>query len=94
MLAIGVALMAKPRILLLDKPSAGLSVCLVSILRQVILSMKARGMTMAFVEQNASLSPTTADRGYVIQNGVVATSGPVDKLKKDEAVNVTICSER
>ncbi len=86
MLAIGIALMAKPEILLLDEPSAGLSGRMTRILQDAMVAMRASGLTLLLVEQNANLALRTATRGYVLQNGEVTLSGTVEALSRDELV--------
>jgi branched-chain amino acid transport system ATP-binding protein len=77
MLAIGRALMAKPRLLLLDEPSMGLAPQMVDEIYDVILALRDRGTTILVVEQNAEAALSIADRGYVIENGrlVIADTG-------------------
>jgi branched-chain amino acid transport system ATP-binding protein len=75
MLAIARALMASPKLLVLDEPSLGLSPVLVSQIFQLIASLRDQGMAILLSEQNARLSLAIADRGYVIENGRVAISG-------------------
>ena len=69
MLAIGRALMSKPRMLLLDEPSMGLSPLLVGEVLRLIHEIIAEGVTILFVEQNATLALTLASRGYVLETG-------------------------
>jgi branched-chain amino acid transport system ATP-binding protein len=80
MLAIGRALMSDPAILLLDEPSMGLSPLLVQQIFQVIVELNGRGITILLVEQNAHKALQIANRGYVLQNGVVALSGTGEEL--------------
>lgn len=75
MLAIARALMASPKLLVLDEPSLGLSPVLVSQIFQLIASLRDQGMAILLSEQNARLSLAIADRGYVIENGRVTVSG-------------------
>ena len=75
MLAIARALMASPKLLVLDEPSLGLSPVLVSQIFQLIASLRAQGMAILLSEQNARLSLALADRGYVVENGRVAITG-------------------
>jgi branched-chain amino acid transport system ATP-binding protein len=78
MLAIGRALMARPRLLLLDEPSMGLAPMLVEEIFRAILALKAAGTTIFLVEQNAHAALAIADRGYVLETGrvVLQDSGP------------------
>ncbi|MEN6325195.1 MAG: ABC transporter ATP-binding protein, partial [Syntrophomonas sp.] len=86
MLAIGRALMSEPAILLLDEPSMGLSPLLVQQIFQVIVELNARGITILLVEQNAHKALQIANRGYVLQNGMVALSGSGDELLNNPMV--------
>ena len=74
MLAIGRALMARPRLLLMDEPSLGLAPILVREIFSVIRAIRAQGTTIVLVEQNARMALATADFGYVLETGVVAMS--------------------
>ena len=80
MLAIARAMMGQPRLLILDEPSLGLSPALVADIFRLIASLRAQGIAILLSEQNARLSLAIADRGYVIENGRVALSGPADEL--------------
>ena len=76
------ALMARPRVLLLDEPSLGLSPLLVKEIQAIILSIGARfGASVLLVEQNAGLALSVASRGYLMQNGQIATAGPIEELR-------------
>ena len=86
MLAIGRALMAKPRLLLLDEPSMGLAPILVEQILDVVRSLKQGGLTVLLVEQNARAALAIADRGYVVETGRIATSGSADELLADDRV--------
>jgi branched-chain amino acid transport system ATP-binding protein len=86
MLAIGRALMAKPRLLLLDEPSMGLAPMLVEQILDVVRGLKEAGLTVLLVEQNARAALAIADRGYVIETGRIATSGSSDELLADARV--------
>ena len=82
MLAIARGLMARPRVLLLDEPSLGLSPLLVKEIRAIILGIGERfGASVLLVEQNAGLALSVAARGYLMQNGQIATSGPIAELR-------------
>ena len=86
MLAIGRAMMARPRLLLLDEPSLGLAPLLVSRIFEVIARLKAEGVTILLVEQNARKALEIADRGYVMETGRVVLSGPARELARDPAI--------
>ena len=86
MLAIGRALMAKPRLLLLDEPSMGLAPILVEQILDIVRGLKEAGLTVLLVEQNARAALAIADRGYVIETGRIATSGSSDELLADARV--------
>jgi branched-chain amino acid transport system ATP-binding protein len=83
MLAIGRALMSRPRLLLLDEPSMGLAPVLVEQVFRVIESLKAKGITILLVEQNAAAALAIADRGYVIETGEITHSGAATTLIND-----------
>ena len=83
MLAIGRAMLAKPKLMMLDEPSLGLSPILVSQLFELIKDLNHNGLTMVLVEQNTNMALTTADRGYVLELGAVALSGPSIDLAND-----------
>ena len=76
MLAIARALMAKPKLLLLDEPSMGLAPLLVQEIFKILRSLNARGLTIFLVEQNVREALKIADYGYVMENGAIALSGP------------------
>ncbi len=80
MLAIGRALMANPRLLLLDEPSMGLAPILVEQIFEIIQKINDEGVTILLVEQNAQMALSIADRGYVLETGTVALSGDADDL--------------
>jgi branched-chain amino acid transport system ATP-binding protein len=86
MLAIGRALMGRPKLLLLDEPSLGLSPLLVDQILDAIVSLKKDGITVLLVEQNASAALAIADRGYVLETGKVAYSGAGSALLADPQV--------
>ena len=86
MLAIGRALMARPRLMLLDEPSMGLAPVLVEQIFSIIKGLKARGLTILLVEQNANAALGLADRGYVIETGRIVMSGRGGEILKDPRV--------
>jgi branched-chain amino acid transport system ATP-binding protein len=86
MLAIGRALMAAPRLLLLDEPSMGLAPRFVDEIFAVIADLKTEGVTLLLVEQNASAALEVADRAYVLETGRITLSGPAWKVADDPAV--------
>lgn len=87
MLAIGRAMMARPRILLLDEPSMGLAPLLVREIFNVIVTLNRESKTtILLVEQNAQMALMVADRGYVLQSGVITHSGTADALRHDPSV--------
>lgn len=86
MLAIGRALMARPKLLLLDEPSMGLAPLLVEQIFTIIKGFKARGLTVLLVEQNANIALAIADRGYVIETGRIVMSGTGRELLNDQRV--------
>ena len=86
MLAIARALMSRPSCLLLDEPSMGLAPILVARIFDVVKSMKALGVTVLLVEQNAFGALSVADRGYVMETGRITMSGPANELIADERI--------
>jgi branched-chain amino acid transport system ATP-binding protein len=86
MLAVGRALMAKPRLLLLDEPSMGLAPMLVEQILQAVVALRRSGLTVLLVEQNARAALTIADRGYVVETGRITLSGPGATLLADDRV--------
>lgn len=86
MVAIGRALMARPRVLLLDEPSLGLAPIVVDSLFSVIREINQGGTTVLLIEQNALLALNTARRAYVLETGAVATAGPAADLLRSPAV--------
>ena len=86
MLAFARALVAKPRLLLLDEPSMGLSPKIASDLARLIVDISAQGITILLVEQNAMLALEIADTGYVLESGRIAQTGPAADLLQDDRV--------
>jgi branched-chain amino acid transport system ATP-binding protein len=93
MLAIGRALMAKPKLLLLDEPSLGLAPMLVAQIFKIISEINEQGTTILLVEQNALQALTVAHRGYVLQTGNVVLTGPASELIKNETVRKAYLGE-
>lgn len=86
MMAIGSALMAEPRLLLLDEMSMGLSPLFIDILYKVMADIRGKGMTIIFVEQNVKRTLTEADRAYILESGSVVLSGRAEHLREEESV--------
>ncbi len=93
MLAMGRALMANPRVLLLDEPSMGLAPVLVDGIFDTIGQLHAEGTTILLVEQNARMALQVADRGYVLQSGVVVLSDQAENLRQNEMVREAYLGE-
>ena len=89
MLAIGRAMMAEPKLLILDEPSLGLSPLLVEEMFTLIRQLNTEGLSIFLVEQNVMQSLEIANRAYVIENGQVALSGPADELIDDPELKRT-----
>jgi branched-chain amino acid transport system ATP-binding protein len=86
MLAIGRALMANPRVLLLDEPSMGLAPVLVEQIFDTIIDINRQGMTILLVEQNAAMALSIAHRGYVLETGSIALTGSAAELSDNADV--------
>jgi branched-chain amino acid transport system ATP-binding protein len=93
MLAMGRALMSRPKVLLLDEPSMGLSPIMVDKIFEVVRDVSARGVTIFLVEQNASRALGIADRGYVMESGIVTMNGPAKELLNDPRVRAAYLGE-
>ena len=93
MLAMGRALMARPRLLLLDEPSMGLSPIMVDKIFEVIADIHRRGTTVLLVEQNASRALRLADRGYVMDSGELTMAGAAQALLSDPKVRAAYLGE-
>ncbi|MBX9253401.1 ABC transporter ATP-binding protein [Desmonostoc muscorum CCALA 125] len=86
MLAIARALMSRPKLLLLDEPSLGLAPAIVREIFSIIENLRATGVTILLVEQNANLALQIADRGYVLEAGSITLTGAASELISDERV--------
>jgi branched-chain amino acid transport system ATP-binding protein len=86
MLAIGRALMSRPRLILFDEPSLGLAPTIIERVFEIIADIRARGTTVLMVEQNAHLALRIADRGYVLETGTIALQGKATDLAENEHV--------
>ncbi len=86
MLAVGRALMGKPKLLMMDEPSLGLAPIVVQGIFEIINEIHAAGATVLLIEQNANMALHVADRAYVIENGKIALSGTGKELLEDEKV--------
>ena len=93
MLAIGRALMARPKLLLLDEPSMGLAPIFVEKIFEIIAEIHDQGTPILLVEQNALMALDAADRGYVMETGRIALSGDAKKLRANEDVRKTYLGE-
>ncbi|MES2414685.1 MAG: ABC transporter ATP-binding protein [Pseudomonadota bacterium] len=93
MLAMGRALMSRPKVLMLDEPSMGLSPIMVDKIFEVVRDVYARGVTVLLVEQNASRALGIADRGYVMESGIVTMNGDAKKLLDDPRVRAAYLGE-
>lgn len=93
MLAMGRALMARPRLLLLDEPSMGLSPIMVDKIFEVVQTIHRQGTTVLLVEQNASRALAVADRAYVMDSGDMTMSGPASELLNDPRVRAAYLGE-
>jgi branched-chain amino acid transport system ATP-binding protein len=93
MLSIARALMARPRIFLLDEPSMGLAPLLVEEIFSVIRDINQEGTTILLVEQNANMALQVASRGYVLETGTVALEGPAKELREDPKVKSVYLGE-
>jgi branched-chain amino acid transport system ATP-binding protein len=93
MLAMGRALMARPKVLLLDEPSMGLSPIMVDKIFEVVADIHSRGTTVLLVEQNASRALALANRGYVMESGEITMSGDAKALLADPKVRAAYLGE-
>ena len=86
MLAMGRALMARPRLLLLDEPSLGLAPVIVDKIYEIIREINEQGTTILLVEQNANYALDVSNRGYVLETGTIALSDSSENLRTDDRV--------
>ena len=93
MLAIGRAIMSRPRLLLLDEPSMGLAPVLVDRIFQTIKEINQQGTTILLVEQNANVALEIATRGYVLETGSIVNSASAEKLREDPKVREAYLGE-
>ena len=93
MLAMGRALMSRPKVLLLDEPSMGLSPIMVDKIFEVVKDVYAQGVTVLLVEQNASRALGIANRGYVMESGIVTMSGDAKEMLNDPKVRAAYLGE-
>ena len=93
MLAMGRALMSRPKVLLLDEPSMGLAPIRVDQIFEVVRDVSAQGVTVLLVEQNASRALSIADRGYVMESGIVTMTGDAKTMLKDPKVRAAYLGE-
>ena len=89
MVAMGRALMARPKLLMLDEPSMGLAPIFVERIFEIIREINAQGTTILLVEQNALMALDAADRGYVLETGRVALADEAKTLRDNEQVQKT-----
>jgi branched-chain amino acid transport system ATP-binding protein len=93
MLAIGRALMSRPKLLLLDEPSMGLAPLMVQKIFETIQAVAKEGVTILLVEQNARLALEVSNRGYVMETGLITLSGPACELLVDPKVRAAYLGE-
>jgi branched-chain amino acid transport system ATP-binding protein len=93
MLAMGRALMSRPKVLLLDEPSMGLSPIMVDKIFEVVRDVYAQGVTILLVEQNASRALAIADRGYVMESGIITMNGDAKVMLNDPKVRAAYLGE-
>ena len=93
MCAIGRAMMARPKLLMLDEPSMGLAPIFVERIFETIVEINEQGTPILLVEQNALMALEVADRGYVLETGSIVLEGPASELKTNEQVRKTYLGE-
>jgi branched-chain amino acid transport system ATP-binding protein len=93
MLAMGRGLMSRPKVLLMDEPSMGLSPIMVDKIFEVVREVYAQGVTILLVEQNASRALQIADRGYVMESGLITMTGEARQMLSDPKVRAAYLGE-
>jgi len=93
MLAMGRALMSRPKVLLMDEPSMGLSPIMVDKIFEVVQDVFAQGVTILLVEQNASRALSIANRGYVMESGIITMTGEAKQMLNDPKVRAAYLGE-
>jgi branched-chain amino acid transport system ATP-binding protein len=93
MVAMGRALMARPKLLMLDEPSMGLAPIFVEKIFEIVKEINEQGTPILLVEQNALMALDAANRGYVLETGLIALEGPARELRSDEKVRKTYLGE-
>lgn len=93
MVAVARALMARPKMILMDEPSMGLAPALVETVYEIIAEIEATGTTMFIVEQNATMALSVANRGYVLQNGRIVISDTAENILKSENIRKAYLGE-
>jgi branched-chain amino acid transport system ATP-binding protein len=93
MVAMGRALMARPKLLMLDEPSMGLAPIFVEKIFEIVKEINEQGTPILLVEQNALMALDAANRGYVLETGLIALEGPASELRNDEKVRKTYLGE-
>lgn len=86
MLAVARALMAKPRMLLMDEPSMGLSPMMVEMVAKIVVDIRKAGLSVLLVEQNATMALALSDRAYVLEVGSIVLEGPADEVSRNDIV--------
>jgi len=86
MLAIGRAMMANPKLLILDEPSLGLAPLLVEQIRDIVVDINKEGVSVLLIEQNAAMALSIADHGYIMENGNIVLEGEAATLRNDPTV--------
>lgn len=94
MVAVARGLMAKPKLLILDEPSLGLAPLIIQRVFDIVDEIRHRGTTVLLVEQNANMALAIADRGYVLENGQIVTSGSAAALSENESVRAAYLGQR